>query len=192
MRWAWFEKPVDLSPGPSLGVPAILGCRSITRQPSAGRTVKRGPERGSTRSRLVLTAAPWQAALMLVRITSILLTLPHLAFAAMSADEFDAYTRGKTLYYSESGRIYGAEEYLDNRRVRWSFLDGSCKDGEWYEAAGRICFIYDDEPGSHCWTFDRSGSGLTARFAGDPDGLELYEAETGGEPILCLGPEVGV
>ena len=69
-----------------------------------------------------------------------LCALPFTAAAEMSAAEFDAYTRGKTLYYGNGAEPYGAEIYLPNRRVRWSFLDGECKDGEWFEANGMICF----------------------------------------------------
>ncbi|MFU8883600.1 MAG: hypothetical protein ACNA7Q_14640, partial [Rhodobacterales bacterium] len=42
----------------------------------------------------------------------------------MSAEAFDSYTRGQTFTYGAGAEPYGAEEYLDNRRVRWSFLDG--------------------------------------------------------------------
>ena len=53
--------------------------------------------------------------------------LASLASAQMGAEEFDALTRGQTFYYGVNGsEPYGAEEYLDNRRVRWSFLDGEC------------------------------------------------------------------
>ena len=32
--------------------------------------------------------------------------------APLSADAFEAYTTGKTLYFSEDGEIYGAERYM--------------------------------------------------------------------------------
>ncbi|MGR3323233.1 MAG: hypothetical protein ACU0DK_15030, partial [Pseudooceanicola sp.] len=84
----------------------------------------------------------------------------------MSAAEFDAYSRGKTFYYGAGGEAYGVEEYLPDRRVRWSFLDGECKDGHWYEAAGgQICFVYEDTPDDpQCWTFFLEPEGLVARF----------------------------
>ncbi len=120
------------------------------------------------------------------------LALPLPAAAAMSAAEFDAYTRGKTLHYDVDGTPYGVEEYLDGRRVRWSFLDGACKEGTWYEEGGTICFRYEDAPGDpQCWTFEPRGSGLVAQFRNDPDAAELYGARRGA-PMLCLGPEVGV
>ncbi len=110
----------------------------------------------------------------------------------LSAAEFDAYTRGKTFYYGSMGRPYGGEEYLDDRRVRWSFLDGECKDGRWYEQADEICFVYDDNPDPQCWSFAIGGRGLIARFGGDSAQSELYEVEQSAEPLLCTGPKVGV
>lgn len=122
-----------------------------------------------------------------------LLGAPLSAGAPMTAEEFDDYTRGKTLFYGSDGALYGVERYLDNRRVVWSFLDGQCKDGWWYEEAGQICFIYEDRPGDpQCWTFSRSPRGLSAQFENDPEATELYEAEDIDEEMLCYGPDVGV
>ncbi|WP_298841754.1 hypothetical protein [uncultured Roseobacter sp.] len=114
------------------------------------------------------------------------------ASGTMNAREFDEYTRGKTLFYGENGQTYGAEVYLDNRRVRWSFLDGECKEGVWYEQAGQICFVYEDNPDPQCWTFQEKAGGLIARFANMPGTTELYEARDINEEMICLGPEVGV
>lgn len=114
------------------------------------------------------------------------------ALAEMSAAEFDAYTRGKTLYYGQGGAPYGAEVYHEDQRVQWSFLDGDCKEGRWYEAEDLICFVYEDNPTPQCWSFDQGPRGLVARFENDPAAVELYEADEGDRPLLCLGPEVGV
>lgn len=114
------------------------------------------------------------------------------AQSPLSADEFDAYTRGKTLFYGFGGQVYGVERYLPNRRVIWSFLDGDCKKGVWYEQDSQICFLYEDRSDPQCWVFSRSGGALIAQFEGDPQSTELYEAEDIGEEMLCLGPEVGV
>lgn len=110
----------------------------------------------------------------------------------MSGAEFEAYVTGKTLYFGQNGEAYGVEEYLDNRRVRWSFLDGQCKDGVWYEEGDMICFVYEDNPDPQCWSFFRESTGLRAIFENDPNATTLYEAQQGDEPMLCLGPEVGV
>ena len=121
-----------------------------------------------------------------------LIAAPALAQAPMSAEEFDDYTRGKTLFYGFEGQAYGVERYLDNRRVIWSFLDGNCKKGVWYERAGQICFLYEDRSDPQCWSFSQGPNGLIARFENDPEATELYEAEDIGEEMLCYGPEVGV
>ncbi len=127
--------------------------------------------------------------------TAILLVLSTQAAWAqgpMSASEFDTYTQGKTLYYGLNGIAYGVERYLPNRRVIWSFLDGDCKEGVWYESEDQICFIYEDRLDPQCWVFTQSTSGLIAQFEGDPQATELYEAADIGEEMLCYGPDVGV
>jgi len=111
----------------------------------------------------------------------------------MTGEAFDAYTRGKTLYYGYDGEAYGVERYLDGQRVIWSFLDGKCKEGTWYEDRGNICFVYEDNPQDpQCWTFRQTPGGLTARFENDPLSTELYEALEMGEEMICHGPDVGV
>lgn len=118
--------------------------------------------------------------------------LPAAAQDTMSAAEFDAYTRGKTLFYGRGGDAYGAEIYHENRRVQWSFLDGECREGEWYEADGLICFVYENNPNPQCWSFVEGSRGLIARFENEPNTTELYEAQDQGQEMLCLGPKVGV
>jgi hypothetical protein len=114
------------------------------------------------------------------------------AQTALSGAEFDEYTQGKTLFYGFEGKVYGVERYLPNRRVIWSFLDGQCKEGVWYQREDQICFVYEDRLDPQCWVFTKSGGGLIAQFEGDPQATELYEAEDLGEEMVCLGPEVGV
>lgn len=110
----------------------------------------------------------------------------------MNGVAFDQYTRGKTLFYGQNGQAYGAEIYLENRRVKWSFLDGQCKEGVWYEDGDQICFVYEDNPEPQCWAFSKQNGRLIARFQNLPDATELYEAHDVGEEMVCLGPEVGV
>jgi hypothetical protein len=123
---------------------------------------------------------------------AVLSLVAAMAQAAMTAEEFDAYTRGKTLFYGENGETYGVERYLDGRRVIWSFLDGQCMDGIWYEENGQICFVYENQPEPQCWTFREGPNGLIARFESDPLDTELYEARDIDEEMICYGPEVGV
>ena len=122
----------------------------------------------------------------------LLCAAPLSAQTPMGADAFDQYTRGKTLFFGSNGAAYGVERYLDNRRVIWSFLDGRCKEGVWYEENGQICFVYEDRLDPQCWTFSEAPGGLIARFENNPDATELYEAQDIGEEMLCYGPDVGV
>lgn len=120
--------------------------------------------------------------------------LPHLAHAGeapLSAAEFEAYTTGKTLTFASEGEIYGAEQYLPGRRVRWAFTEDVCREGIWYEDAGQICFVYDYDPTPQCWIFWQDG-GLRARFVSTESGTLLHEQSQSSSPLACAGPEVGV
>lgn len=110
----------------------------------------------------------------------------------MNGKAFDDYTRGKTLFYGHDGTTYGAEIYLDNRRVRWSLLDGQCKDGYWYEQAGQICFVYEDDPSPRCWGFTKQDGKLTALFANVPGATRFQATEHSGAELACLAPNLGV
>ena len=121
--------------------------------------------------------------------------MPVVAFAAdrpVSPSEFEAIVAGRTLSYSTRGVEYGAEEYLNNRRVRWSYLNGDCEEGSWYAKGPQVCFIYDDLPSPQCWQFYLRDGRLLARFEDNPEATELYELDRREEPLMCLGPEVGV
>lgn len=110
----------------------------------------------------------------------------------LTPQEFEAKVTGKTFTYSSGGTPYGAEEYLDNRRVRWSDLDGECQEGTWYVSGENICFIYDGMTEPHCWTFFNNKGKLLAKFNDDPADGEIYETSRQAEPLICLGPKVGV
>ncbi|PRY25134.1 hypothetical protein CLV78_102311 [Aliiruegeria haliotis] len=124
-----------------------------------------------------------------------LLTLLPLAATAqspMTGEQFDAHTLGRTLYFFSDGEAYGVERYREGQRVTWSFLDGECKEGRWYQDGPFICFVYDGDGAPQCWTFYARGDGLRALFEDQPGATELYEAGEAEEPMLCYGPEVGV
>lgn len=124
---------------------------------------------------------------------SLMLLAPALeAQDTMGAAAFEAYTQGKTFYYGAQGTAYGAEEYLSDRRVRWSFLDGDCQTGYWYKDDGLICFVYDDRPDPQCWSFVKTANGLVARYLTETRETELYEVEQSDEPLECKGPRIGV
>lgn len=122
------------------------------------------------------------------------LSLPHPALAEMTAEEFEAFTAGRTLFFALNGEDFGVERYKDNRRVEWSFLDGECTQGIWYEDNGLICFAYENWAVPQCWTFERSGAGLTARFMppeGETPGNQYFAYEKD-EEMICFGPDTGV
>ena len=94
-------------------------------------------------------------------------TVPAQAQAPLSAEAFEAHTQGRTLLFYSQGRAYGAEHYMPNRKVTWSFLDGECQDGYWYPQGELICFVYEGVEAPQCWTFYTEGSGLRALFDGE-------------------------
>ncbi|KAJ54199.1 hypothetical protein ACMU_03695 [Actibacterium mucosum KCTC 23349] len=126
-------------------------------------------------------------------LTFLTLAGPVLAETPMTALQFDSYSNGKTLFYSSQGTAYGAEQYLPGRRVIWSFLDGECLTGEWFEHNDQICFVYDGEAnGPQCWSFFARDNGILAQFENDPDATTLVEVNQSPEPLYCPGPQVGV
>lgn len=129
------------------------------------------------------------------RIAAVCLALvaaPAAAQDALSASEFESYVEGRTLTYHDQGVAYGAEQYLPGRRVRWAYLDDECWEGYWYDDGPNICFVYEDSPEPKCWRFSRKAGKLSAVFIGESEGRELYEAINSPEPLVCLGPKVGV
>lgn len=112
--------------------------------------------------------------------------------AAMPGDEFDAMTRGKTLLYTLDGVFHGLERHLGNRRVEWTFGDGICYAGYWYETGDDICFVYEGIEGAQCWRFEDRPGGLTATFVEDGVLGRSYEASPTTAQVSCEGPEVGV
>lgn len=129
---------------------------------------------------------------LILLIAMLVFPWPLHAAEPLNAEQFNRYTQGRTLFYGFGGALYGVERYLPGRRVIWSFLDGKCQEGSWYEDAGQICFTYEDHGDPQCWSFELTPGGLTARFEDDPAATELYEAEDTGEKMLCYGPDAGV
>nr|WP_050525872.1 hypothetical protein [Pseudorhodobacter aquimaris] len=117
---------------------------------------------------------------------------PALAETPLTGAEFDAYATGKTLTYAVGGEVYGIEQYLPNRRVRWAFVDDTCRIGHWYEDAESICFVYEHDATPQCWMFYLQGGALTARFMSDPPSTELKELSQTDAPLACSGPDIGV
>jgi len=131
---------------------------------------------------------------MMIRVLllSALFATPALAEGPMSAEAFDRYATGKTLFYGSGGTPYGAEQYLPGRKVIWTFLDGDCRQGLWYEENGLICFRYERDPEApQCWSFFEEDGGLIARFENDPAARVLIEVEQSPEPLSCPAPYIG-
>jgi len=127
------------------------------------------------------------------RYVPIFLFLPATGFAAMSGEDFEAYVNGRTLTYADGGVVYGIEEYLPGRRVRWAFVGDQCVEGFWYDTGQEICFVYEDRPNNtQCWEFKQESDGLSALFSNGENGRKLYEIKRSSEPLTCLGPDVGV
>lgn len=122
----------------------------------------------------------------------LLVASPVFADPPLTADEFDALTQGRTMTWSEFGTVYGVEQYLPGRKVRWTFVGDDCKDGSWYPEGPAICFLYDDNPDPKCWEITRSGSDLLARFTGNPPETAPVVVTETTETMACFGPKVGV
>ena len=123
---------------------------------------------------------------------SALAALPVQAGEPLSAEAFDRLTQGRTLYYFSNGSAYGVEQYRPNRRVTWSFLDGQCQEGSWYQEGDFICFDYFSGQGPQCWKFFMEGSQLRAVFGDGSQDSSPYVADEAPEDMTCLGPKVGV
>jgi len=117
---------------------------------------------------------------------------PAAAQDAMSPDAFQSLTTGKTLYFSQQGRFYGAEQYLRNNRVRWQYPNGECTEGRWYGVGNTLCFEYEDVNGAQCWIMWDEGGQLKARHAEDPNDVPIELQREDELPLPCAGPDLGV
>jgi hypothetical protein len=123
---------------------------------------------------------------------ALLLAAPALAEAPISAQEFEAHVTGKTITYRQFDNVFGIEEYLPGRKVRWSTAPQECQDGGWYPEGDAICFLYEYDPIPACWTFWLRDGALVALSTAGLPGEELYEVAADDQPLPCPGPEVGV
>jgi len=117
---------------------------------------------------------------------------PALADPALDGDAFDRLTLGQTMTWAEFGRVYGVEQYLPDRRVRWTFAGDTCLEGSWYQDGEAICFQYGGGRKPACWVMVQTDTGLTAADTDDgPDVAPVVITATT-EPLACFGPKVGV
>jgi hypothetical protein len=121
----------------------------------------------------------------------LLAAAPALAEPPLTGAEFDALTQGRSLSWAEFGTVYGVEQYLPDRKVRWVAVGKDCKLGHWYEDAPAICFQYEDDIKPDCWIITRDGAGFSARYTTNPpEAAPVVVTETP-DPPACFGPKVG-
>ncbi|WP_179379033.1 hypothetical protein [Jannaschia marina] len=110
---------------------------------------------------------------------------------AMTPDAFLDLVEGQTATFmlGESDALVGVERFIDRERSVWTRSDGSCALGEISVRDTKVCFVYDDDPGTnHCWqpfelagrTYVRSTlNGEIQRLAA----MEKRRLECVGEPL---------
>lgn len=118
--------------------------------------------------------------------------LAAVAQTPLTGEEFEALVTGRTLDYLTAGTVFGTEEYLPGRRVRWAFTFDECRLGTWYEADDLICFLYENDPDPKCWTLWQEGDRLLARSVNDAPDDPPTTVLPATAPLTCQGPEVGV
>lgn len=138
---------------------------------------------------LLLRLAP-----VLAPVLAPFLALPCPAFAdtPITAETFEAHVTGKTITYRQFESVFGVEEYLSGRKVRWSTAPNECQYGSWYPQGDNICFIYEYDPTPACWTFWLRDGALVALSSEALPGAELFEVKADTQPLPCPGPDVGV
>ena len=109
----------------------------------------------------------------------------------LTADGFDAHVTGRTITYRQFDSIFGVEEYLPGRKVRWSVAPNECQYGSWFPQGDDICFVYEYNPTPTCWTFWLRSGALVARSVTANPGEDLHEAANDQTPLPCPGPDVG-
>jgi len=111
----------------------------------------------------------------------------------MTAEAFERFAEGRTLYFTRDGAPFGAEQYFPARRSLWQYADGTCAAGVWWAAAGGICFRYEERSDTQCWRFDDRPDGFAAELVegGAGTGFVLELSRRDDTPLPCPGPRVG-
>lgn len=131
-------------------------------------------------------------ALPALTLAAALAALPAWAETPLDAAGFDAATQGATITYDYGNGLYGTEEYLENRSVRWAFEGDLCIYGTWYQQDDQICFVYENDPTPACWLYYLEGGLIRGVYMGEGGGWEIVEHSRDGGPLPCAGPDVGV
>jgi hypothetical protein len=120
------------------------------------------------------------------------LATPALAETTITAEVFEAHVTGKTLTYQQFDNVFGIEEYLPGRKVRWSTAPNECLYGSWFPEGDEICFVYEYNPTPVCWSFWLQNGALVALSETGVAGEELYEVAASDQGLPCPGPDIGV
>ncbi|MBL9064160.1 hypothetical protein [Tabrizicola sp.] len=123
---------------------------------------------------------------------ALLIATPLRAETPITAETFEAHVTGKTLTYRQFDYVFGIEEYLPDRKVRWSTAPTECLYGSWYPQGDDICFVYEYDPTPACWTFWLKDGALVALSSTGLPGEELHEVDASARGLPCPGPDVGV
>ncbi|EBA12890.1 hypothetical protein [Roseobacter sp. CCS2] len=114
------------------------------------------------------------------------LAAPAAAQEGMTGQEFDDYVTGRTITFSTiNNPAYGIERYLPGQRVMWSNFEGTCQYGVWFESKGDICFRYEGNPISQCWTIFEDPDGLRGVYTTWPNTTVIYEVRDSGDALIC-------
>ncbi|SDY83793.1 hypothetical protein SAMN05444004_103270 [Jannaschia faecimaris] len=94
-----------------------------------------------------------------------------------------------TFMLDRTDLLVGEERFINRERSVWTRSDGSCAMGDITVRGAKLCFVYDDDPGTnHCWLpFEETGelfvrstvNGQVQRIAG----MEKRRLECLGEPL---------
>lgn len=105
----------------------------------------------------------------------------------LTAEAFDALTRGKTMDTASGGTVYGIETFLPGRRVVWRDAR-RCVEGQWQQVADEICFTYADKPDRPvCWLYFDRGDRIEGRHSAALPGSDPIVLTPGDGPISCDG-----
>ncbi|NHB76685.1 hypothetical protein [Rhodobacter calidifons] len=116
---------------------------------------------------------------------------PVCAEDPVTAEEFDALTLGRSMTWSEFGAVYGVEQYLPGRRVRWAAVGAECTAGHWYADGPAICFKYETDSEPDCWIITRTADGFDALYTAHPPGTPPVTIAETPDPPACPGPGIG-
>ena len=81
---------------------------------------------------------------------------------------------------------------MPDRRVIWTFLDGQCERGAWYNEGSTICFAYETQNQPQCWNFIEDGENRRARVIGADPANDLVVVGQDKTTLDCPGPGIGV